>query len=136
MIVMASEGTTAQTGGARAPRHPETARRFRGLARWIIPGVILTLLPKCLACVAGYVAAAAGLGLANQELCGGTANTAALLASLGKRTGLSAESAMQLLILAVLPAVVLSCVGARRGVISSRSSAPPVRNEPARSLNH
>ncbi len=47
-------------------------RRLPGPVRWIISGTFLLLLPKCLACVAGYVALIAGLGRAGQDLCGGS----------------------------------------------------------------
>ena len=38
------------------------ARRGTEVARWIGPGLMLALLPKCPACVAGYVALA-GVGI-------------------------------------------------------------------------
>jgi hypothetical protein len=45
-------------------------------ARGIVALLVLALLPKCLACVAGYAALVTGLGLANPELCGGAQNDA------------------------------------------------------------
>jgi hypothetical protein len=32
-------------------------------AGWILPGILLALMPKCPACVAGYIALATGLGV-------------------------------------------------------------------------
>ena len=65
-------GSSRQTIAARisdgAWRKRRTSRRFldfAGLdfARWMIPGVILALLPKCPSCLAAYVAVGTGVGL-------------------------------------------------------------------------
>lgn len=37
--------------------------RAAGLAGWIVPGILLVLMPKCPACFAAYVALASGIGL-------------------------------------------------------------------------
>jgi hypothetical protein len=38
-------------------------RRIRNAAEWALPGAILVAMPKCPACVAGYIALATGLGI-------------------------------------------------------------------------
>jgi hypothetical protein len=42
---------------------PAWARRTRSVAEWALPVTALALVPKCPACLAGYVLLATGIGL-------------------------------------------------------------------------
>jgi hypothetical protein len=55
------ETIAAAAGGSNS--QPGPARRYLNRARWIVPSVILALLPKCPACLAAYIAIGTGLGL-------------------------------------------------------------------------
>lgn len=54
------------TGTSQSP--PVTTRA--GWRRWILPVACAAVLPKCLMCVAGYLALAGGLVTATTDLCG------------------------------------------------------------------
>jgi len=44
-------------------RSPAWRRRAGGLLSWLAPTAVLALMPKCPACLAGYIALATGIGL-------------------------------------------------------------------------
>jgi hypothetical protein len=53
-------GVQTADGGAR---QLTLARRCIDMARWMVPGAVLVLLPKCPACLAAYIAIGTGFGI-------------------------------------------------------------------------
>jgi hypothetical protein len=47
----------------RKPNSAGFARRGLDVVKWIVPGAILSLLPKCPACLAAYITIGTGIGL-------------------------------------------------------------------------
>jgi hypothetical protein len=62
-----ASGRDLETARARTaiggPHPPSLARRCLDIAGWIVPSMILALLPKCPVCLAAYVALGTGIGL-------------------------------------------------------------------------
>jgi hypothetical protein len=44
-------------------RRPAMKGRLADTGAWVIPGVVLAILPKCPVCVAAYVAVGTGVGI-------------------------------------------------------------------------
>jgi hypothetical protein len=53
----------AATATRLAVRTPIIRRACRGFAGWLVPCAVLTLMPKCPACLAAYVAIGTGIAL-------------------------------------------------------------------------
>ena len=70
---MAWRGSATTTATIMSPRAPELRRRW---IRWLVPGALVVLAPKCVLCVAGWLGLGATLGWTGVEICGVPDNTA------------------------------------------------------------
>jgi len=59
---VSSASSRVASGAPTASGRPLT-QRCREAARWMVPGTILALLPKCPACLAAYIAIGSGIGV-------------------------------------------------------------------------
>jgi len=60
----ASDSASEKAQTINNDRKPPTfVRRYLGNTRWMVPGVVLAILPKYPICLAGYIAIATGVGL-------------------------------------------------------------------------
>lgn len=55
------------------PSLPAPDRRYIRFVAWLVAGAGIAILPKCIACLAAYLAIGAGLGLVEKEICGAAA---------------------------------------------------------------
>jgi hypothetical protein len=53
----------ASAAQERESKRWQFVRRGREVVRWLVPGAILALLPKCPVCIVAYLALGTGLGL-------------------------------------------------------------------------
>jgi hypothetical protein len=61
-MTMSARQTGVRTAGG-SPHSLGLVRRFLDSGRWIVPGGILVLLPKCPLCFAAYFAIGTGIGI-------------------------------------------------------------------------
>lgn len=51
------------SGAASSPSPRSWVSRVGEMVNWLAPSILLALLPKCPACMAGYIALATGIGV-------------------------------------------------------------------------
>ena len=64
------------TATNQPPPAVDRSARRRGNGPWLASALLLTFAPKCLMCVAAYVAAGTALRLGSPEICGASSSTA------------------------------------------------------------
>ncbi len=72
--VAGETGTIPLARGDSSGRSPEQG--YLKSAGWLAAGAGVVFLPKCVACLAAYLAIGTGLGWVDKEVCGGAAGSA------------------------------------------------------------
>lgn len=99
---------------------PRVHKLRRCLFRWLVPGALFALAPKCVLCLAAYFGLGAALGLTGTEICGAPDHTVVQTGS-----WLLAVSLVVGLIVWLRPKATASCNRRREGSAESSSPSPP-----------
>lgn len=68
----------AEADRAKSQRTVQAQQEKRRAGTWLATALAIALLPKCVACVAAYVAIGLGAGAVGREWCGGEARSGGL----------------------------------------------------------